>query len=300
MNYLWNGGPRKNDTADSDFLFARHLGDLSFCGTGRISGRHFQAGILRALLEHHLFDRIIVILIVVNAIGLGLETAPAAVSRFGGFLHALDQFILAVFAAELGLRLAVYRSRFFSDPWRVFDLVVVVIALVPGGGAFTVVRALRVLRVLRLVSMVPSMRGVVSALLTALPGMASIIGLMALVLYVSAVMATKLFGAAAPEFFGGLGRSLFTLFQVMTVEGWPDIARGVMTQVPYAWVFFVAYLLIATFMVLNLFIAVVVNAMQAQVSEDLKGDGEAHTRQILDELRALRLEVAALRRGQPE
>jgi len=260
----------------------------------------FQAGRVRRLLEHPLFDRIIVILIVVNAIGLGLETSPATMARFGDGLRALDQFILAIFTVELVLRLAVYRSRFFSDPWRVFDLVVVVIALVPGGGAFTVVRALRVLRVLRLVSMVPSMRGVVSALLTALPGMASIIGLMALVLYVSAVMATKLFGTASPEFFGGLDRSLFTLFQVMTVEGWPDIARGVMTQVPYAWVFFVAYLLIATFMVLNLFIAVVVNAMQAQVSEDLKGDGEAHTRQILDEMRALRLEVAALRRGQPE
>lgn len=260
--------------------------------------RHwFQAGALRALLEHRLFDRVIALLIVMNAIGLGLETSPVAALRFGEWLRAFDQGVVAVFAAELLLRLAVYRRRFFHDPWRVFDMLVVGIALLPGGGAFTVLRALRVLRVLRLVSMVPSMRGVVSALLTALPGMASIVGLMALVLYVSAVMATKLFGAAAPEFFGGLGRSLFTLFQIMTVEGWPDIARGVMAQVPYAWLFFVTYLLIATFMVLNLFIAVVVNAMQAQVTEDLKGDGEAHTQLILEEVRALRLEVEALRRG---
>jgi len=130
-----------------------------------------------------------------------------------------------------------------------------------------------------------------------LGGTASIVGLMALVPYVSAVLATNLFGAVAPEFFGDLGASLFTLFQVLTVEGWPDIARSVMAQSPYAWMFFVAYLLIATFMVLNLFIAVVVNAMQSQVTEDLKGDGEAHTRLSLDEVRALRQELEALRKA---
>ena len=139
------------------------------------------------------------------------------------------------------------------------------------------------------------MRGVISALLTALPGMASIVGLMALVLYVSAVLATNLFGEIAQEFFGDLGASLFTLFQIMTVEGWPDIARPVMAQSPYAWMFFVTYLLIATFMVLNLFIAVVVNAMQSQVTEDLKDEGEAHTQLILDEVRALRREIEVLR-----
>jgi voltage-gated sodium channel len=165
----------------------------------------------------------------------------------------------------------------------------------PSAGAFTVLRAFRVLRVLRLVSLVPSMRGVVGALLKALPGMASIIGLLALVLYVSAVLATKLFGAIVPEYFGDLGASLFTLFQVMTVEGWPDIARAVMVQSPQAWIFFVAYLLVATFMVLNLFIAVVVNAMQAQVTEDLKDDGDAHAREILEEVRALRRDLESVR-----
>lgn len=209
-------------------------------------------------------------------------------------LHLFDRTVLGVFVVELLLRFFAYRSRFFHDPWRVFDFVIVGIALMPASGAFAV---LRTLRVLRLVSMVPAMRGVVSALLTALPGMASIIGLMALVLYVSAVMATKLFGAIAPEFFSYLGTSLFTLFRVMTVEGWPDIARGVMAQSPHAWVFFVAYLLIATFMVLNLFIAVVVNAMQSQVTEDLKGEGETHTQLILNEVRALRREIEALRRS---
>ena len=250
---------------------------------------------VRVCIESGRFERAITTLIVVNAITLGLETSPPVVARFGDWLHVIDRTALGVFVVELLLRFFVYRRRFFHDPWRVFDCGVVGIALMPTSGAFSVLRALRVLRVLRLVSLVPSMRGVVSALLMALPGMASIIGLMALALYVSAVLATKLFRESAPEFFGSLSASLFTLFQVMTVEGWPDIARGVMAQAPYAWIFFVVYLLIATFMVLNLFIAVVVNAMQSQVTADLKGEEEAHTQLILDEVRALRREIEALR-----
>ena len=250
---------------------------------------------IRVFIESARFERAITALILANAVTLGLETSPAIVARFGDWLHVLDRTVLVVFVVELLARLYVFRGRFLHDPWRVFDLAIVGIALLPAGGTFSVLRALRVLRVLRLVSLVPSMRGVISALLTALPGMASIIGLMALVLYVSAVLATKQFRAISPEHFGSLGDSLFTLFQVMTVEGWPDIARGVMAQSRFGWIFFVAYLLIATFMVLNLFIAVVVNAMQSQVSEDLKDEGEAHTRMILDEVRALRREIEALR-----
>ena len=249
----------------------------------------------RALIEHRRFDQIIIALIGMNAVTLGLETSPFILQRVGDLLHAFDHAVLGVFVVELLLRLFVFRGSFFRDPWRAFDFVVVTIALMPESGAFSVLRALRVLRVLRLVSMVPSMRNVVGALLRAIPGMASIFGLMALVLYVSAVMATKLFGAIAPEYFGSLGASMFTLFQVMTVEGWPDIARGVMKNSPYAWIFFVIYLLVATFMVLNLFIAVVVNAMQSRVSEDLKDEGETQTRLILDELRSLRHEIENLR-----
>ena len=249
----------------------------------------------RSFIESARFERSITALIVANAITLGIETSPQVAARFGDSLYVFDRLVLAVFVVELLLRFFVHRGRFFGDPWRVFDLVVVGIAVVPAGSAFAVLRAVRVLRVLRLISLVPSMRRVIDALLKALPGMASIVGLLGLVLYVFAMMATKLYGAIAPEFFGSLGASLFTLFQVMTVEGWPDVARGVMAQSPHSWIFFVVYLLVATFMVLNLFIAVVVNAMQSQVTEDLKDEGEAHTRLILDEVRALRREIEALR-----
>jgi voltage-gated sodium channel len=184
----------------------------------------------------------------------------------------------------------------------VFDFVVVGISLIPAAGPLSVLRTLRVLRVLRLVSAVPAMRRVVTGLLAAVPGMASVASLLALVIFVAAVMATKLFGAIAPDFFGDLGTTLFTLFQVMTGEAWPDIARQVMAQAPLAWIFFVVYILVSSFAVLNLFIAVVVSGMEDQVTNDLAEAEERNAAAqasadvtILAEVRALRAEVTAMR-----
>ena len=259
---------------------------------------------LRDLVEAPWFNHAIIVVILLNAITLGLETSPAMMARHGELLHGLDRIALAIFMVELLLRFAAYRGRFFRDPWRLFDLVVVGVALLPASGAFSVLRALRVLRVLRLVSIVPSMRKVVNALLGALPGMGSIAALLVMVLYVAAVMATKLFGAISPDGFGDLGKTAFTLFQVMTIEGWAEIARELMVHPPWAWLFFVAYILVSTFTVLNLFIAVVVNAMQDQVAEDIKDTDtrlaeEAHGERalMLAELRAMRGELGELRRN---
>jgi voltage-gated sodium channel len=258
---------------------------------------------LRELVEAPWFNHAIVAVIVLNAITLGLETSPAMLARYGELLHLLDRIALTIFVVELLLRAAAYRWRYFRDPWRLFDLVVVGISLLPASGAFSVLRALRVLRVLRLVSIVPSMRRVVNALLGALPGMGSIAALLVIVLYVAAVMATKLFGTISPVYFGDMGRTAFTLFQVMTMEGWADIARELMVQAPWAWAFFVVYILVSTFTVLNLFIAVVVNAMQDQVADDIKdtdtrlaAEAQAERAQMLAELRAMRGELGELRR----
>jgi len=258
-------------------------------------------GALQRLLESTRFQYFIIGVIVVNAITLGMETSPDLVARFGTLLHALDRIALAIFTIEIAAKLITYRWRFFRDPWNVFDFVIVGVALVPTSGAFSVLRALRILRALRLVSMVPSMRRVVAALLSALPGMGSIITLLVLVMYVSSVMATKLFATASPEFFGDLGKTAFTLFQVMTMEGWADIARDLMVVHPWAWVFFLVFLLVCTFTVLNLFIAVVVNAMQENVAADIKAEQEedantAHAERahLLSELKALRAAVERL------
>lgn len=244
-------------------------------------------------------QRLITTLILINAAILGMLTSSELTNDWGWLLVPVDMFILAVFVIELGLRFAARGIGLLRDPWAVFDCLVVGIALVPASGPFSVLRTLRVLRVLRLVSINPSMRKVVHALLASLPGMGSIVMLMGLLFYVAAVMATQLFGQDFPEWFGSIGASLYTLFQVMTLESWSmGIVRPVMEQYPLAWVFFVPYILIATFMMLNLFIAVIVNAMQDAQGPDPEVAARAEREEmILQELKALRTELGEMRRS---
>jgi voltage-gated sodium channel len=255
---------------------------------------------LRTIEAHPYTERVMIVLIIINAIILGLETSQPVMASIGPLLAAADQAILAIFVIELGVRIFVHRWAFFRDRWSVFDFVVVVIALVPASEAFSVLRALRILRVLRLITAVPTLKRVAAGLLASLPGMASIVFLIGLLYYVFSVLATTLFGEAHPALFGSLPAALWTLFTVMTLEGWVnDVALPVMQTHPYAWVFFITFIVITTFMVLNLFIGVVVNAMQ---EEALKA--EAAERDIIHEeatpivamLKELRAEVADLRK----
>jgi voltage-gated sodium channel len=255
---------------------------------------------LRTLIESRRFEAVITALIIINAITLGLETSPAAMERFGTLLIALDRIVLAVFVAELLARFVVYRTTFFSDPWRVFDLMVVAIALVPATGNLSVLRALRILRVLRLVSVVPSLRRVVAGLVAALPGMGSIVLLLGLVFYVFAVMATKLFAASFPEWFGSIGESAYSLFQIMTLESWSmGIVRPVMEVYPWSWMFFIPFIVVTSFAVLNLFIGIIVSAMQEEHDVTASEERSAMRDEqdlILAEIRALREEVRSLNR----
>jgi len=206
-------------------------------------------------------QRIIIALVIVNAITLGLETVPQLMAHWGAPLRALDAALLTTFVFELLLKLWSQGLRFFRNGWNVFDFVVVGIALVPASGPLSVFRALRVLRVLRLVSAIPKMRFVIESLLRSLPGLGSIGMLLLIVFYVFSVVATRLFGTQFPQWFGTLWGSAFSLFQIMTLEGWADIAREVMQVHPSAWVFFLGFILLATFTVLNFFIALIVKAM---------------------------------------
>ena len=247
---------------------------------------------LRSVVESRQFEQAIITVIVINAIGLGLETSPEIMARFGGIISALDRIAIALFVVELLMKLFVYRLGFFRNGWNVFDFVIVSVALVPVSQQFSVLRALRILRALRLISVVPSMRRVIVGLFNAIPSIGTVVVMLALLFYISAVMATKLFGAAFPEWFGTFGASLYSLFQIMTLESWSmGIVRPVMEQFPYAWAFFVPFILASSFIVLNLFIGVIVNAMSEAT------DAEAHDEreEILRELRALGEEVRALR-----
>jgi len=220
---------------------------------------------LGELIEQGHVQNSIMVLILINAVVLGLETSDAIMQQWSWLLLPLDGFILALFVIEISLRFLAHGWRLLRDPWGLFDTLVILIALVPASGPLAVLRALRVLRVLRLVSIVPSMKIVVQSLLSSLPGLGSIVALLGLIFYVAAVIATQLFGDTFPQWFGTLGASLYSLFQIMTLESWSmGIVRPIMEVHPYAWLYFIPFILIATFMMLNLFIAVIVDAIQTQ------------------------------------
>lgn len=254
---------------------------------------------LSGILANPNFEKIIMALIVFNAIILGLETSDWWMSNFGSVLLTLDNAILMVFVVEIAARLLVDFKGFWRDPWRIFDFVVVAIALVPASGPLAIMRAFRILRVLRLISSIEAMRRVVAGLLNAVPGMASIVFLLAIVFYVFSVISTKLFADSFPEWFGTLGASAYTLFQIMTLESWSmGIVRPVMEEFPYAWVLFVPFIVLTAFTVLNLFIGVIVDAMQSEHEAEAKQERDKvfnETELILEEVRALRKEVAELK-----
>lgn len=258
---------------------------------------------LRGFIEHPRVQGFIIALILINAVLLGLETSTAAMAAAGGLILALDHFILGVFVVEIALRLYVHGRDFWRDPWSLFDFTVVTIALLPATGPLAVLRTLRVVRVLRLLTMLPSMRRVVGALVAAIPGLGSIALVLMVVYYVFAVIATNLFSEAYPDWFGHLGRSLYTLFQVMTLESWSmGISRPVMESFPYAWAFFIPFILVATFTMLNLFIAIIVNAMQTYTEQEqretvaaleetrdhIEADLHSEVRSLRDEIRELK------------
>lgn len=256
------------------------------------------------LLTSRRWEQVIITIIVINSIILGLETDQGIVATYGPILHALDAVILTIFVVELALRIYAFGPKFFRDPWSLFDFTVVAIALIPASGPFQVLRALRILRVLRLVSTMPALRRVVGGLIGALPGMSSILVLMAMLFYVASVMATNLFGHSFPEWFGSLPASLYSLFQVMTLESWSmGIVRPVMEVYPQAWAFFVPFILLSTYAVLNLFIGVIVSAMQEDSEAEASADRQSlqeDTTAVLSEVKALRAELAAMRAEQAQ
>jgi voltage-gated sodium channel len=259
--------------------------------------------LLRRIVDDRRTDRFIMALIVLNAVTLGMETDHTVMEKWGPILHVIDRSVLAVFVIELTARLIVYRAAFFLDGWNIFDFIVVGIALAPATEALSVLRSLRVLRILRLITAVPTLRRVVAGLIASLPGMGSIVLLIGLIFYVWAVMAVNLYGEEFPQLFGTLPRSLFTLFTIMTLEGWVDqVVRPIMEKHPYAWTFFIPFIIVTTFTVLNLFIGIIVGAMQSEYAKTEAAERQAErdlvheeTEPLVAQIKGLRTEVAALR-----
>ena len=250
---------------------------------------------LRTLVEHPRFSAFITAVIAFNAVILGLETSKPLMQSAGGLIYALDYACLTIFVVELALKLVAFGPRFFRNGWNVFDFVIVGISLVPAGQGFTALRALRILRVLRVISVAPSLRRVVEGFIRAVPGMGSVFLLMGLIFYIGAVIATRLFADAFPQWFGTLGASAYSLFQIMTLESWSmGIVRPVMEVYPHAWAFFVPFILATTFVVLNLVVGLIVNSMQEAHHEEDAAATDSYRDDVLARLDALDTKLSKL------
>jgi len=254
---------------------------------------------IKNIVQSKLFQNFIISIIVLNGVTMGLETSKSFMDSYGSIINVFDKIVITIFTIEIIMRIYVHRLSFFKDGWSLFDFFIVAISLVPSSAGFEILRILRVLRLFRLITVVPQMRKIVIALVSVIPGMISIAGLLTLLFYIFAIMSVQLFGETFPQWFGTLGESFYTLFQIMTLESWSmGIARPIMEIHPYAWVFFVPFIFIVTFIMINLIIAIVVDAMNE--IKDLDNSeliNEIHTNDdnTQDEIKKLRDEIAELK-----
>ena len=252
-------------------------------------------GKVAAFIDQPRIQNAIIWVIVINAIALGMETSDVLMSRIGGLILLVDKICLSIFVIEIVTKLYARGLRFFTSAWSVFDFVIIGIALVPAAQALSALRALRILRVLRVISVAPRLRRVVEGFLTALPSMGSVFLLMAVIFYIGAVISTKLFGDSFPEWFGDLGLSAYSLFQIMTLESWSmGIVRPVMEVYPFAWVFFVPFIMATTFVVANLLVGLIVNSMQDAHHEDDVEETGVYRHDLVARLEAIEKKLDAL------
>ena len=254
---------------------------------------------VKTFVEARYFQHFITFLIILNGVTLGMATSGEIMASYGQLIDGLDNLVVALFTIEILMRIYVHRSRFFKDPWSLFDFFVVSISLIPTSDGLSILRVLRVLRLFRLLTIVPQMRLIISAILSVIPGMASVSLVLMLFFYVFAIISTNLFSATFPQWFGTLGESMYTLFQIMTLESWSmGIARPVLEVHPNAWIFFVVYILIVTFIMVNLFIGLVVDAIFTIKDNDKSGIDKPETARELvyqHEIKILNEEVKVLK-----
>jgi voltage-gated sodium channel len=231
--------------------------------------------------------------ILFNAVLLGMETSAPIMGAIGPVILTLDKICLGIFVLELALKMYAHRWQFWRSGWNIFDFIIIAIALLPATQGFSVLRALRILRLLRVVSVSPNLRRVVEGFITALPGMGSVFLLMGMIFYIGSVMATKLFQTSFPQWFGDLGASAYSLFQIMTLESWSmGIVRPVMEVYPYAWMFFVPFIMVTTFAVVNLLVGLIVNSMQDAHAAESNKATEDYRDEVLTRLREIEKKLA--------
>lgn len=258
---------------------------------------------LTVFLESEIFQRFIVSLILLNSVLIGLETSPAYMDAFGHVIDQIDLIILGIFVIEIILKMYAFGGQFFKSTWNIFDTAVVFISIIPSAGSFSVLRALRILRTLRLLTNIPKLKIIIESLMHAVPSIGWILVLLMIIFYIFAVIGTNLFGSEYPQYFGSLGGSMYTLFQIMTLESWSSaIARPILATNSFAALYFVTFILIATYTTLNIFIAIVVNTMNELNRKGLQEE-EKHIKdfmhveheQLMTQMNEMRKEIKELK-----
>ncbi len=244
-----------------------------------------------ALVNSHWFEYFIIAVIIVNGVLLGLETSAAIAGAYGRWLEWGNQIALAVFIIEALLKMLALWPRmqdYFRDGWNIFDFAVIVFALIPATGQFAMIaRLARLLRVVRLISAIRDLRLIVAALVRSIPSVGHVIMLMSIVVYIYAIMGFHLFHTHDPEHWGSLGIALLTLFNIITLDGWTNVMDTAMQQHSFAWIYFVSFVVVGTFVVINLFIAIIINSLDETKRDKLEHGNRPVSRQdLLRELRA--------------
>ncbi len=248
---------------------------------------------IQQIIEHKFFQNFILCVIIFNAaiMGVGVEYP-----NLHNITNCLDEICIVIFVVEIVLRIFVYRLDFVKSAWNIFDFIIVAVCLLPSNSVFSATRLFRTVRVLRLVTVIPKMRLVSLSLVRAIPAMVGIGVLLIIVFYIYAIITTELYAKDFPQWFGGLGESLYSLFQIMTFESWSmGIVRPVMEVHPNAWVVFVSFILIAGYIILNLAIAVIIDSVNEIKETESEERSDADKEEILAHIAQLNTEIADLK-----
>lgn len=263
---------------------------------------------VKKFVESNLFQNFILAVIVLNAAIMGILTVQSLPVVIHKMLTVLDTACLCFFILELMMKIVVYRFHFFRSGWNLFDMVIVLLSLFSEFSFFSVFRIFRIFRVLRslkalksfrafrLVSDLRNLRIIIEAVGRSIPGIFWSGMLLVLVYYIFSIMGTTLFGLQFPDWFGTIGKSFYTLFQVMTLESWSmGISRPVMEVFSWAWLYFVPFVLCTSFLIMNVVVGIVVNAIsevsESQADEESEISGDVQT-QLRKELEILRKQLA--------
>ena len=220
---------------------------------------------IKAIIENPTFEVAVIGVIIASALSFGVRTFSLE-PPIMLVINTFDYFVTVFFAVEVTLRFAGEQEKrsFFKKGWNVFDSIIVVLSLIPlpDGEYVLLARVLRIVRVLRLISFVPELRQIVEALLRAIPRLGYVAILIFIVFYIYAVIGSLMFSKINEDLWGNVGSAMLTLFRVMTFEDWTDVMYATLNVYAWAWIYYLSFILVVSFALLNMMIGVIVQSME--------------------------------------